>query len=73
MHVLQAIYLVKQALNDIKCNTVVKCFNRCGFLDNTDKNFAENLFGATVDELHEIYVNNEEKDDDNDDNEIDFH
>ena len=58
--------------NDIKRNTIVKCFKKCGFLDNTAKNLAEELLGATVDELHEIDANNEESDDDDDVNKIDF-
>ena len=33
---------------------------------------AEEVLGATVDELREIDANNEESDDDDDDNEIDF-
>ena len=33
---------------------------------------AEELFGATADELREIDVNNEESDDEDDDDEIDF-
>ena len=33
---------------------------------------AEELFGATVDELREIDVNNEERDDNDDDDKIDF-
>ena len=58
--------------NDIKRNTIVKCFKKRGFLDNTAKNLAEELLGATVDELHEIDANNEESDDDDDVNKIDF-
>ena len=50
----------------------MKCFKKCGFVDNTAKNWAEELFGGTADELREIDVNNEEKDDDDDDDEIDF-
>ena len=69
----KAIYWIKQAWNDIKCDTIAKCLKKCGFPDNTAKNLAEELFGTTVDELREIDMNNEESDnDDNDDNKIDF-
>ena len=50
----------------------MKCFKKYGFVDNAAKNLAEELFGATVDELQEIDANNEESDDDDDDDEIDF-
>ena len=50
----------------------MKCFKKCGFVDNTAENLAEELLGATVDELRETDVNNEESDDEDDDNEIDF-
>ena len=70
-NVYKAIYWIKEAWNGVKCNTIAKCFKKCGFVDNTAENLAEELFGATVDELHEIDVSNEESDDD-DDNEIDF-
>ena len=50
----------------------MKCFKKCGFVDNTAENLAEELLGATVDELREIDVNNEESDDGDDDDEIDF-
>ena len=59
-------------MNEVKCDTIVKCFKKCGFVDNTTKNLAEELFGATVDELRETDENNEESDDDDDDDEIDF-
>ena len=72
INVLKAIYWIKQAWNDIKCDTIVKCFKKCGFVDNIVKNLAEKLFAATVDELREIDVNNEESDDEDDDDEIDF-
>ena len=72
INVIKVIYWIKQVWNDIKCNTIVKCFKRHGFLDNTAKNLAEELFGATVDELGEIDANNEESDDDDDVNKIDF-
>ena len=72
INVLKAIYWIKQAWNDIKCDTIVKCFKKCGFVDNIVKNLAEKLFASTVDELREIDVNNEESDDDDDDDEIDF-
>ena len=50
----------------------MKCFKKCGFVDNTAaENLAEELFGTTVEELCEIDAKNEESDDD-DDNEIDF-
>ena len=68
----QAIYEIKQAQNDVKCNATVKYFKKCGFVGNTAKNLPEELFGATVDELSEIDANNEESDDDNDDDKIDF-
>ena len=68
---LKAIYWIKQVWNDIKCDTIAKCFKKCGFVDNTAENLAE-LFDATVDELREFDVNNEESDDDDDDDEIDF-
>ena len=71
-NVYKAIYWIKEAWNGVKCNTIAKCFKKCGFVDNTAENLAEELFGATVDELHEIDVSNEESDDDDDDNEIDF-
>ena len=69
---LKAIYWIKQAWNDVKCNTIVKCFRKCGFVDNSAENLAEELFGATVEELREIDANNEESDDDDADDEIDF-
>ena len=69
---LKAIYWIKQVWNDIKCDTIAKCFKKCGFVDNTTENLAEELFGAAVDELREIAANNEESDDDDDDDEIDF-
>ena len=50
----------------------MKCFKKCGFVDNTAENLAEELLGATVDELREIDVNNEESDDDDNDDKIDF-
>ena len=68
-NVLKAIYWIKQAWNDLKCDTIAKCFKKCGFVDNTTENVAEELFGATVDELREIDANNEESDDDD---QIDF-
>ena len=72
INVLKAVYWIKQVRNDVKCDTIVKCFKKCGFVDNAVKNLAEELFGATVDELQEIDANNEESDDDDDDDEIDF-
>ena len=72
INVLKAIYWIKQAWNDIKCDTIVKCFKKCGFVDNIVKNLAEKLFASTVDELREIDVNNEESDDDDNDDKIDF-
>ena len=72
INVLKAIYLIKQAWNDVKCYTIAKCFKKCGFVDSTAENLAEELFRTTVDELHEIDVNNEESDDEDDDNKIDF-
>ena len=72
INVLKAIYWIKQAWNDVKCNTIVKCFKKCRFVDNTAENVAEELFGTILDELCEINANNEESDDDNDDNEINF-
>ena len=71
-NVLKAIYWIKQGWNYVKCDTIAKCFKKCGFVDNTAEHLAEELFGATVDELREIDANNEENDDDDDDNEIDF-
>ena len=49
INVLKAIYWIKQAWNDVKCDTIAKCFKKCGFVDNTAKNLAEDLFGANVD------------------------
>ena len=72
INVPKVIYWIKQAQNDVKCDTIVKCFKKCGFVDNTAENWAEELFGGTADELREIDVNNEESDDDDDDDEIDF-
>ena len=72
INVLKAIYRIKQAWNDVKCDIIAKCFKKCGFVDNNAKNLAEELFDASVDELREIDVNNEESDDDDDDDEIDF-
>ena len=72
INVLNAIYWIKQAWNDVKCNAIAKCFNKYGFVDNTAENLTEELFGAIVDELREIDANNEETDDDEDDDEIDF-
>ena len=73
INVLKAIYWINQAWNDIKCNTIAKCFKKCGFVDCTAENLAEELFGVNVDELHEIDANNEESDNgDDDDDEIDF-
>ena len=72
INVLKAVYWIKQVRNDVKCDTIVKCFKKCGFVDNAVKNLAEELFGATVDELQEIDANNEESDDDDNDDEIDF-
>ena len=63
----KAIYWIKQAWNDIKCNTIAKCLKKCGFVDNTAKNLAEELFGTTIDELREIDMNNEESDNDDND------
>ena len=68
-NVLKAIYWIKQAWNYVKCDTIAKSFKKCGFVDNTAENLAEELFGATVDELRETDANNEESDDDD---EIDF-
>ena len=62
-NVFKVIYWIKQPWNDIKCDTIAKCFKKCGFVDNTAKNLAEKLFGNTVDELREINANNEESDD----------
>ena len=67
INVLKAIYRIKQAWNDAKCDIIAKCFKKCGFVDNNAKNLAEELFDATVDELRETDVNNEENDDDDDD------
>ena len=73
INVLKAIYWIKQAWNDVKCCTIAKSFKKCGFVDNTAENLEEELFGATVDELREIDLNNEESDNgDGDDDEIDF-
>ena len=33
----KAIYWIKQAWNDIKCDTIAKCLKKCGFPDNTAK------------------------------------
>ena len=71
-NVLKGIYWIKQAWNDLKCNTIVKCFKKCGFVNNTAENLAEEMFGTTVGELHEIDANNEESDDEDDNNKIDF-
>ena len=62
INILEAIYWIKQAQNDVKCNTIAKCFKKCSFVDNTAENLAEELFGNTVDELSEIDANNEESD-----------
>ena len=72
INVLKAIYWIKQAWNDVKCDTIAKCFKKYGFVDNTAENLAEELLGVTVDELHETDANNEESNDDDDCNEIDF-
>ena len=73
INVLKAIYCIKQAWNGIKRDTIVKCLKKCGFIDNTAENLAEELFGVTVDELREIDASNEESDNgDDDDYEIDF-
>ena len=73
INVLKAIYWIKQVWNDVKCDTIVKYFEKCGFVDNNAENLAEELFGTIVDELCEIDPNNEESDnDDDDDGEIDF-
>ena len=72
INVLKAIYWIKQAWNHVKCDTIAKCFKKCGFVDNTTENLAEEVFGATVDELREIDANNEESDNDDDDHQIDF-
>ena len=71
INVLMAIYWIKQVWNDIICNTIAKCFKKCGFVNNTAENLAEELFSATVDGLREIDANNEESDNDNDGNETD--
>ena len=71
INVLTAIYWIKQAWNDIICNTKAKCFKKFGFVNNTAENLAEELFRATVDGLREIDANNEESDDDNDGNKTD--
>ena len=68
INVIKAINRIEQAWNDVKCNTIAKCFKRCGLVDNTAEILAEELFDATVDELREIDANNEGSDDD----EIDF-
>ena len=72
INALKAIYWIKPAWNDIKCDTIAKCFKKCGFVDNTAENLAEELSGITVDELCEIDANNEESDDEDDDSKIDF-
>ena len=54
INVLKAIYWIKQAWNDVKCDTIAKCFKKCGFVDNTAENLAEELSSITVDELREI-------------------
>ena len=64
INVLKFIYWIKQVWNDVKCDTMAKCFKKCDFVDNTAENLAEELFGNTVDELREIDANNEESDDD---------
>ena len=71
-NVLKGIFWIKQAWNDLKCNTIVKCFKKCGFVNNTAENLAEELFGTTVGELHEINVTNEESDDEDGNNKMDF-
>ena len=73
INVLKAIYWIKQAWNDVKSNTIAKCFKKCGFVESTAKNLVEELFDAVVDELREIDANNEESgSDDDDSDEIDF-
>ena len=72
INVPKAIYWIKQAWNDVKCDTIAQCFKKCSFVDSSAKSLAEELFGATVDELHQIDGNNEENDDGNDNNEIYF-
>ena len=71
-NILMAICWIKQGWNDVKCDTIVKCFKKCGLVDNTAENLTEELFGATVDELREIDANNEDSDNGDDDHEIDF-
>ena len=41
-NIIKAIYQIKQAWNDIKCDTIAKCFEKGGFADNTAKNLAKN-------------------------------
>ena len=72
INALKGVYWIKPAWNDIKCDTIAKCFKKCGFVDNTAENLAEELLGATVDELCEIDAYNEESNGDNDDDEINF-
>ena len=71
-NVLKGIFWIKQAWNDLKCNTIVKCFRKCGFVNNTAENLVEELFGTTIGELHEINANNEESDDEDGNSKMDF-
>ena len=38
-------------MDDVKFDTISKCFKKFGFVDNTAENLAKELFGTTVDEL----------------------
>ena len=43
INVLKAIYWIKQGWYDVKCDTIVKCFTKCGFVDNIAQNLGEEL------------------------------
>ena len=47
-NIIKAIYQIKQARNDIKCDTIAKCFEKGGFADNTAKNLAKKLLMQTI-------------------------
>ena len=47
---------INQARDDFECDTIAKCFKKCGLVDNNAENLAGERFGATVGELREIIV-----------------
>ena len=52
INILKAIYWIKQTWNDVKCDTVAKCFKKCGFVHNNAENLAENCLAL----LQKSYV-----------------